>query len=294
MIASVAAESVEAERRPVDGRLRREYAPDGAGGDPLEGDVDVVDAATGEVVAFQRIVDRRLVAELRREVLGLRWDGLTTGANEFRLSGIKNAHRTFGFTAPVPLRRRFGCSRSRFTDEHPECDAALDGLVADVEALTLAIAPDRIRGRHDEIKAEVLPEWRLDGTAWTSGIINWTSALPYHRDAGNFAGGWSAMLALRRHVRGGHLHLAEYDRTLAVPDCALVGFDGQAVMHAVTPLRFRTSVARTGHTPYRVTIVWYAKTGMRTCCPPGEAEIARARRARTASEERIADEWLPT
>ncbi len=283
---------IETIRRPrveADPGLRRTYAPEPTC-DVATGEFDLVDRDSDRVVAFCRVLPREDVREIRRGLLGMRWDGMTESANEFRLSGIKNAHRTFGFSEPVPLRRRYGCSRCRLTEEFPALDRALDEIVGPIHDLTLDIAPATVGARHGEIREAVDPGWRLGRTAWTAGILNYTAALPYHRDAGNFVGGWSTMLVLRRWMEGGLLHLVEYDLAIGCEDRALVGFDGQAIMHGVTPL----APDRRAHTavdPYRFSVVWYSKRGMVKCAPPGEAELARTRAARTAAEDRIAREW---
>lgn len=257
----------------------------------LDGDVRLIDADTGEVVAVQALPPMPWAGDVARSLRSIRWAGdKPNQGDEVRLSGFKNAHRTFGYSAPVPLRRRYGCSICEFDREYPRLTARLAGfarLSADILAEHAPVAAARLA----EVTADIDPAWHFAGTDWTSGIINKTSALPYHRDAGNVPGSWSAMLGLRRGVTGGLLHLAEYGVHLTIPDRSITLFDGQAVLHAVTPFHRENAGA------FRYTAVVYAKAGTRKCLA-GPAEIARARRLRSESEDReaarLAERRAPT
>jgi hypothetical protein len=87
------------------------------------------------------------------------------------------------------------------------------------------------------------------------------------------------MIAARRGVEGGLLHLADYDVYLAVPHGSISIFDGQSVLHGVTPFRRVSSDA------YRYTIVVYAKAGMTSCDPDPLREAERAARRLTEAGE---------
>lgn len=261
---------------------RRTYAErPPAGATIIDGPARLIDADTGDTVALhlagREITNGPSIARTMRHVA---WDGMTPGANEYRLSGICSMHRTFGTAPPVPLRRRYGCSSCRFDREYPSLTAMLEDAARAAWTHFGALAPDEYR-RHTELTDPIRPAWRFGGTRWTSGIINNTAVLPYHRDAGNVPGSWSAMLALRRGVSGGLLHLADYDVWLAVPDRSLTIFDGQSILHAVTPLSVDGSGA------YRYTVVWYAKANAVKCLD-GDAEVRRAQRLRSEAEDRAA------
>lgn len=263
---------------------RREHAPRPPNGATIaSGDLRLIDGDTGAVVAIQAHPPMPWATDLARSLRSVRWSakGGSKGGSEPRLSGFVNEHRTFGFAAPVPLRRRYGCSPCEFDREYPRITARLAEFVRlawDVFS-TAAHAESQAHARL--VTDAILPAWRFAGMPWTSGIINGTAALPYHRDAGNLAGSWSAMLGLRRKVDGGLLHLAEYDVWLPVADRSITVFDGQGVLHGVSPLSARPG----GH---RYTIVTYAKAGMRECLS-GDAEVRRAQARRTVAEDRERD-----
>lgn len=117
---------------------------------------------------------------------------------------------------------------------------------------------------------------------WTSGVLNRTSGLAYHTDRNNFPGTWSAMVCVRRGIRGGHLRLPAYDLVVPCSDGQVVYFPGSTILHGVTPF------TRAGDDAYRFTAVYYAVSGMRHCLP-ATVELLRARAARTDREDSIAE-----
>jgi hypothetical protein len=126
----------------------------------------------------------------------------------------------------------------------------------------------------------VLPDWRLtEASLWTSGVINKESSLPYHRDGNNFDA-WSVMPVVRRGVRGGHLHLPEFDMVVPCRDGYSVMFYGKRIVHGVTPM------AKTMPDAYRVSVVYYALRGLKNCHTYAE-ETAYAARRRTERETEL-------
>lgn len=250
----------------------------------IEGNAAIVDAETREVTAVQVIAVPDLANRLADALREVHWDAPITKrnkpANEGRLSGMIVTHRTFGFTTPVPLRRRYACAASRFDFDYPEASA----LIAEYLVAAEHVFRTQAREVYDETAEHVLeaiaPAWRIAGTPWTSGIINHTAALPYHRDSGNIKGSWSAMLSVRRNVEGGLLHLADYGLYLRVPNGSISVFDGQSVLHGVTPFRLTAPHA------YRFTAVAYARAGMRSCCADPRDEAKRAARAATEAVDK--------
>lgn len=129
--------------------------------------------------------------------------------------------------------------------------------------------------------AAISPDWLITGTPWTSGVLNETSAMPYHVDGNNLRA-WSAMIVARRGITGGHLHIPEYDLTVECRDGDVIWFPGWQLMHGVTPITRRTPDG------YRYTAVFYTVRGIAACLDPVE-ELARARAARSAREDRLMD-----
>lgn len=199
-------------------------------------------------------------------------------------SGRRNASRVFGWSPRRPVQRREACNSTSFAKEQPNEQAVLDRWAVKLLAMLRELDP-AIPERDEETMREVLPDWRMAGTTWTSGVVNQNSQLPYHRDGFNFPT-WSAMPVLRRGVDGGHLHLPEYDLTVACRDGWGVFFCGQQLVHGVTPMRQVKPGA------YRFSVVYYALRGMKDCHTYA-LETAHARRKRTEREQRIAAALAP-
>jgi len=268
----------EVYRHPAPRKLSREEATDlvGTTVPELEPNVTsalwVTDADSGQPVLGYWPLGR--VADLRRAVRAVDIRETYRAA-----SGRRNASRVFGWSPRRPVQRREACNSTSFAKEQPTEQAVLDAWAVRLLDQLRELDPT-VADRDEETMREVLPEWRMAGTTWTSGVVNQNSQLPYHRDGFNFPT-WSAMPVLRRGVEGGHLHLPEYDLTIACRDGWGVFFCGQQLVHGVTPMR------RTADDGYRYSIVYYALRGMKDCHTYAE-ETAHARRRRTEREVRMA------
>lgn len=108
--------------------------------------------------------------------------------------------------------------------------------------------------QHFKTMAEVRDDCRIGGAGsiFTQGVANKANILPYHYDAGNFPGAWSAMVYFTRAMEGGNLLLPGLKARLLVQDRTYVLFDGQGSLHGVSPA--------TGTKPgaYRYSLVYYA------------------------------------
>lgn len=223
------------------------------------------------------------VGSVTRETAGLvaaaatRWGDKMDG--RARLSGIGDRQAMFGTLAPVPLRQRYGCTRSaiaRSTDPDAWTRVARELHAA------LRTALPHVAAHNVDVAAPIADIWKFPGTGWTSGVLNLTQVLPYHRDAGNLAHSWSAMVGARAGVDGGHLHLPEYGVTLAVDHRSLIAFPGGDVTHGVTPMK----VSRLG---WRVTAVFYGLRGCIPCAATEPEEIARTAGRATARARAMAE-----
>lgn len=201
------------------------------------------------------------------------WD--TQG--ESRLSGIGSANRTFGYTEPSKMRKRYACASSLFNLGWPAATSVLELIAMDAWNELLLEAPYEA-GNHLSKVEDIKHCWRFGGAPWTSGVMNRTAAMPYHRDSGNVADSWSAMVVLRRGFEGGLLHVPELDIYLECKDLSVTLFNGQKHLHGVTPLHRPPSMQRSewqGSASYRFSIVFYAKRGFLDAGTP-EEELLRA------------------
>lgn len=235
---------------------------------------EVVFTEGGQPVAANLRLSRDMRAALRRAVLGL---GFTENP---RASGMNSSSRNFGYSPRRPVYSRDGCRSTGVSFENPDAAATLARCATVLQDMLAGFAPDQAAS-DAEVLAQVDDSWRLgDQSLWTSGVINRSSRLPYHRDSFNFPT-WSAMPVLRRGMRGGHLHLPEYDLTFDCADGYVVFFAGHELVHGVTPMR---PVNDDG---YRYSVVYYALKGMKDCYTHA-VETEYANRRRTEREREMA------
>ncbi len=273
---------IEVEKRET--KLQRKEFTNNSGWESdeiLRGDTLVIDRETGDPALLQIEMPAEVVAPLRAQLLAeIRERRLWTSSGE-RMSGITYEFATFGYQQRSPLRKRECCSAAAVNREHPALWHALERFTEGVILPTFAEWLPGPHARQMEACASILPEWRIGRTSpWTSGIINNTAQLQYHRDSANIARSWSAMLVLRQFVRGGHLHVPEYGVTLECADRQLLFFCGSDLLHGVTPFSVRQFEKPRA---YRYTTVWYSGAGIVKCLP-WEEEIQFGKRARTARE----------
>lgn len=239
--------------------------------DPAREDTFWRDADTGEAVAIMARTPGD-AAELRRSVLALHWTSTRRGR-----TGLRNESRVFGYMTRKPVLLRDGCQASTLAADFPHEHAQIAGLSGPLSKILSGLLPEEA----ERLAATpVGHDWRLGDGPWTSGVINRTSALPYHRDGANFDA-WSAMPALRRGTRGGHLHVPEYGITLPVRDGMTLFFNGFQIVHGVTPIQ------GTAPDGYRITIVFYCLRGMKDCHTYAQEQRLAASK-RTERERKLA------
>ncbi|AEJ95677.1 hypothetical protein BANE1_2 [Mycobacterium phage Bane1] len=240
---------------------------------PLKPGTVLHDADTREpILGYLRLENAAL---LRRALLAIdTGNGSATNGN--------GRSRTFGYAPRRPIVWREACSITALGRDYPQIEQVLESYADQFAAGLGAIDPELVKRGESELTS-VLHDWRLgEAKLWTSGVVNDTCQLPYHRDGFNFPV-WSAMPVVRRGTRGGHLHLPEYDIVVPCGDGSVTFFEGYRLVHGVTPI---TRVkAKEG---YRISCVYYALRGMKTCRVAAE-EAAYGRRKRTEREKEMAD-----
>jgi len=195
-----------------------------------------------------------------------------------RTDGMQSTSRTFGYAPKLALRHSETCRSASLAGEAPAAHAAVAGLATLVEEWYRRTNA-ALYAEHERTVAKVLPDWRLAGGVFTSGIINRDNKLPYHYDRGNFPGCWSNMLVFKRACAGGDLVCPELDLCFRLRDHSLFMFDGQAILHGVSPFRITRP-----HDGYRFTVVFYSLQQMWRCDPA--AESVRLNQERRTARER--------
>ena len=199
-----------------------------------------------------------------------------------RIQGLKTESRVIGFTTRNVLRADY-CSSCSLARVSPKQHSLICGYAKYLEDIYKNDFPSVYEQHRAQVVSSVLPEWTFGGTIFTSGIVNRTSSLKYHYDTGNFKNAMSCMLVLKKDIQGGMLSLPEYGVRLDLKDSTYLIFNGQNILHGVTPIK------RLNKNSYRYSIVFYSLEKMKSCLPAKE-ELERIRLvAKTRNEMRMKD-----
>jgi hypothetical protein len=202
-------------------------------------------------------------------------------ATTSRTAGMVSTSRTFGYAPKVTVRGEETCRDAKLASEAPTQHAVIAALAEVVESWYRRLNPE-LYAQHEQIVSRVLPEWRLAGGVFTSGIINRNNKLPYHFDTGNFADCWSNMLVFKSGCVGGNLVCPELDLCFRLRDHSLLMFDGQSILHGVSPFRIARSDG------YRFSIVFYSLQQMWRCDPKVDSVRLAAQRRTERERSRFA------
>jgi len=198
--------------------------------------------------------------------------------SDYRTNGLKTTSRIFGYNPRNAIRKDF-CSAASLAHDAPELHQRVlrGGALA---AKYYAVHNPELYEEHlNTTQEKIVEDFRLPDVPFTSGIINDNNPLCYHFDSGNFKNVWSAMIVLKHKVAGGYLAMPEYDILVEVSNHSVFYFDGQGILHGVTPIKKLAADSR------RFSIVYYSLQQMWNCQPLRE-EIARARMRREAVERK--------
>ena len=196
-----------------------------------------------------------------------------------RLAGPTYYGEIFCTTEMRPIRKRNAASSSMLDIYYPDMSRTLWELVGRGWARLRKMCP----GLYDAIDSapQARKEWRIGDTPFTSGVLNASASLPYHRDRGNVPHTGSVMWVSRKLVRGGHLHIPELN---AVVDCGhgtLLIFYGEIFWHGVTLMQ---GLSR--HGAERYSVVAYAKNMLLQAESPQEEHYKAALRGTRLADER--------
>jgi len=205
---------------------------------------------------------------------------------DIRTNGLKTTSRIFGYSPRNVIRKDF-CSSTSMATEHPQEHAVICDFGQHLAQLYAQHFPNVYAIHEDVVQERVHEGWRIAKTPFTSGVVNKNNPLKYHFDAGNITDVLSNMVVFKRDVGGGYLACPEFDLGFEVADNTVILFDGQNILHGVTP------ITRYGRHAYRYSVVYYTLQRMWSCLPITE-EIARVRSVRVARETRRAEGRVPS
>jgi hypothetical protein len=190
--------------------------------------------------------------------------------------GITTRSAIFGYKPRIPLRQDF-CSAAAMASGQTKHHQIVTRFAENLTEIYKTYFPETFAYHEKLMNEKVKPEWRIPRSVFTSGIINKNNPLQYHHDTGNFKHVLSNMVAFKYGMTGGRLVMPEYDMKLEIADNTVSIFDGQSIVHGVTPLiKMRPDA-------YRYTIVYYSLEQMWKCDSIKE-EVLRIRKLKKERE----------
>ncbi len=231
----------------------------------------LIDKETGELVGVYLVMPKT-PSNLLKALMKIKYE------KNKRTQGLITNSRIIGYRPREKIRNDF-CSSTNLSVQNPKehkiiCDFA--------HVLTKYYKKNcgEVFTEHAAIaKEKILPEWTITGTPFSSGIVNKNNALHYHYDSGNFKNVYSNMVAFKSNSKGGYLAIPEYDIGLEIANNSILLFNGQKIMHGVTPFKLLSPNA------YRYSIVYYTLQQMWKC-EPITKELARIKDERTKLEKK--------
>lgn len=190
-------------------------------------------------------------------------------ATSTRTNGLKTTSAIFGYRPRVVLRNDY-CTATAMANNEKKHHDVIAGFAKELTQYYETYFPDIFQKHVELVKAKIKKDWIIPGSPFTSGIVNKNNPLKYHHDSGNFKGVLSNMIVFKKDIKGGHLSCPEYNLMFECADNTIVIFDGQSILHGVTPIQQLTPEA------YRYTTVYYSLEQMWKCDTVNE-ELSRIR-----------------
>lgn len=236
----------------------------------------VVDDDTNEVqIVYAKLEDIDLHKQLFGALEKIRYDQST------RTSGLVTTSRIFGY-APRNAIRNDTCTSTSLSVDSPNEHNVICKYGEYVAQLYSQTNEEAYKSHMERTQLKVLEQYRIPNTPFTSGIINKNNPLKYHFDAGNYRNVYSCMVVLKHKIEGGYLSVPEYGIGIELQDATALMFDGQELIHGVTPIKKLSPYSR------RYTIVYYSLQGMWECLPLDD-EVARYRQKKMATARKHAE-----
>lgn len=225
-----------------------------------------------------------MYCKLKENLDALRW-AVQTIKYEVgpRTLGLVSQSKIFGFRPRITVRHDY-CNPTSMATQFPKQHHIITTFAQELTKYYENNFPDVYQKHKNVVEEKILPEWKIDNSVFTSGIVNKDNPLKYHFDAGNFKGVLSNMVAFKKNVAGGNLVIPSYNIKLEISDSSLCIFDGQSILHGVSPF----TAIKPEQEHYRYTIVYYSLEQMWKCEPYG-TEIKRIRKRKKEQEKKRLD-----
>jgi len=223
------------------------------------------------IILYAKVGDGE-TKDVRAAVRSIRYQKST------RTTGLSSTSAVFGYNPRNTIRRNY-CGATAMSRSFPAQHATIAAFSESLTQIYQTNFPD-VFSAHEKVSSErILPEWHMGATPFTSGIVNKNNPLKYHFDSGNIEGVFSNMVVFKSGVSGGHLSCPEFGLGFECADNTIILFDGQKILHGVTPIKNQTKDA------YRYSVVYYTLQQMWNCLPISD-EIIFARKQRVRRENK--------
>jgi len=197
-------------------------------------------------------------------------------SKNFRSNGTVTTSNIFGY-APRNHVRNHPCRAVTLAASQPTEHDVVKKYASIAKKYYHMFNPSMAEKHQQMTDENVLSDYRINDTMFTSGIINHNNPLKYHFDAGNYSDVWSCMFAFKKDIEGGYLSCPEINMSFKCGNCSLTMFDGQSLIHGVTPIKKLKEDA------VRYTVVYYSLKQMWNCVETKD-EVSRLRELRSSIE----------
>jgi hypothetical protein len=260
-------------RKPID---KKEYVKRTA----LVSDVSKI--MSDDCIIYENGQPILFYTRLKEDTSALRWAAKNMKyPNGTRTNGLATQSKVFGYSPRIPMRNDY-CTVASMATQYPKNHHVITTFAEQLKVYYETYFPQKYQEHEDTVKEKVLEDWKMSNSPFTSGIVNKNNPLKYHYDSGNFKGMLSNMVVFKSDVEGGYLVIPELDLALEVADNTLTIFNGQDILHGVSPIDYKNPMA------YRFSLVYYSLEQMWKC-EPIQGEIERVRKAKTKKEKNRLD-----
>jgi len=237
----------------------------------IKEDVTLIDEDTKKIIAVYFIIPK-VPKEIIQALFKIKY------VKDKRLKGLITNSRIFGWRPREVIRNDF-CAAASLASQSPKEHTDIINFGKILTKYYKKFCPSIYKEHKKITETKILKKWQIEDTPFSSGIINKENALHYHFDSGNFVNVYSNQVGFRSNIKGGFLSIPEYDIGLEIGNKSVVLFDGQKILHGVTPIK------KIGKHAYRYTIVYYTLKQMWNC-EPLNIELARIKARRTSVEQK--------
>lgn len=165
------------------------------------------------------------------------------------------------------------CRTTAYNVNNPERFAAAMPFIRAVDGTFARYAPDRYAAQMAMVQ-QTAPDWVITGTAFTTITVNMNFRTAYHKDKGDYAGGFGVMTALRAGWYDGcYLTFPKYGVATDL-------HSGDVLLADVHEWHGNTAFKRRRGQPYeRLSMVFYYRNNMRFCgTAEQELELVKRRK----------------